>query len=103
MEQIESRWPAMALVAAFMLVVITMNDGTRAAESCPALLTDQECRAYLTHRERATSPNARVELERRYAALLKERAKLCPSGSVVGRQPVDHPALEPRADRRIWM
>lgn len=103
MEQVESRWPALAVVVAFMIAVVTMNDSTRAAEGCPSLLTEQECRAYLAQREQATSPQARAELELRYATLLKERAKLCPSGTDIGRQPVDHPVAGPRAGRRVWM
>lgn len=103
MRQIENRWPTITVVAAFLVAATTMNPGTRAADACPALLTEQECRAYLSQRERAATPGERAELEGRYASLLKERARLCPSGRDGARQPVGHPESASRAERRVWM
>ncbi|OYY94921.1 MAG: hypothetical protein B7Y41_05015 [Hydrogenophilales bacterium 28-61-23] len=46
--------------------------------ACPALLMEQECHDYQTALHAAQSAAEIALLEDKYAALLKERARLCP-------------------------
>jgi hypothetical protein len=71
---------------------------------CPALLTKQECGAYHAQREHARSHEERVILEKQYAAMLKERARLCPTESRTPRGLIRHqkPLLQ-GSGRNTWM
>lgn len=49
-----------------------------AHKECSVLLTEQECNDFQLAQYRIQSPAERELFERKYAALLKERAQLCP-------------------------
>ena len=79
-------------------------NATDLATSCGALVTDQECKAYIESLGNATSDTERRMLEKEHAAILKERARFCHeqpdrTGDTEAR-PIR--AATPPA-RKIWM
>jgi hypothetical protein len=46
--------------------------------ACPALLMERECNDYQAARRAAQSDTESALLEDKYAALIKERARMCP-------------------------
>lgn len=50
-------------------------------DSCPPLLMEGECREYLAQMQAATNASQRESVQKRYAPLLQERARLCHTAS----------------------
>lgn len=107
-------WASPLWVTVIFLANMMSVDGRVAAQSaiCGALVTEQECRAYLARLERARTDEERMAFEREHVTLLKERARLCPGktdipGSMKAEAPGSRhdpqPNLQRNSPLKIWM
>lgn len=66
------------LTGIFMALTSLLASANPGQSACPILLTEPECHDYQAARDQAKSKADRSLLEDKYAALLKERSRLCP-------------------------
>ncbi len=65
--------------------------------ACPMLLTEPECHDFQAAHRQIHSNEERASFERKYAALLKERAQLCPCPT--GIELIEDARITPPAKR----